>query len=301
MIVIVGATGNTGKVLAEKLLAAGEKIRVVGRSAQRLERLAAKGAETFVGSAEDPAAMERAFAGATAVFAMIPSSVTVEDYRSYQEHISSSLAAAIEKAQVQYVVSLSSVGADKSEKVGPVNGLHNLEQKLNRISAANVLHLRPGYFMENHFQYIGLIRTMRRMAGTLRGDLPISMIATRDIGAAAAEALRGRNFSGKSTRELLGPRDVSMEEAAQIIGRAIGQDRLAYSQVPGIMVKMAMRQAGMAAGTADLLLEMFEAMNSGWMAPQEKRSAANTTSTTLEAFVAEEFVPRFRAAASAAH
>jgi len=301
MIVILGATGNTGKVIAEKLLAAGEKVRVVGRNAQRLEGFAAQGAEAFVGSADDPALMERAFAGATAVYAMIPPNITIEDYRSYQERISDVLAAAIEKARVSHVVNLSSFGADKSEKVGPVNGLHSFEQKLNRIAAANVLHLRPGYFMENYFQYMGLIRTMGMIAGTLRGDLPISMIATRDIGVVAAEALRQRNFSGKTTREVLGPRDVSMNEGAQIIGRAIGKERLGYSRVPALMVKPAMRQAGIAAGTADLLLEMFEAMNSGWMAPQEKRSATNSTPTTLETFAAEELAPRFQAAAAGAH
>lgn len=298
MIVIIGVTGNTGRVVAENLLASGEKVRVVGRSAQRLERFVAKGAEAFVGSADDPAAMERAFAGASAAYAMIPPDMAVEDYRGYQGRVSDALAAAIEKARVGYVVSLSSVGADKPERVGPVTGLHRLEQKLDRIPGANLLHLRPGYFMENLLQYIGLIRTMGRLAGTLRGDLPIAMIATRDIGAVAAEALLRRDFSGHSTRELLGPRDVSMEETAQIIGGAIGRERLAYSQVPAMLVKPAMRQAGIPAATVDLLLEMFDAMNSGWMAPQEKRSARNTTPTSFETFVAEEFVPRFHGQAA---
>ena len=37
MIVIVGATGHTGRPAAEALLAKGEKIRAVGRDAKKLE------------------------------------------------------------------------------------------------------------------------------------------------------------------------------------------------------------------------------------------------------------------------
>jgi uncharacterized protein YbjT (DUF2867 family) len=48
MYVVIGATGNTGKVVAEKLLEKGEKVRVVGRDAKRLERFTQKGAEAFV-------------------------------------------------------------------------------------------------------------------------------------------------------------------------------------------------------------------------------------------------------------
>ena len=39
MLAVTGATGNTGSVIAEKLLAQGEKVRVIGRDAGRLARL----------------------------------------------------------------------------------------------------------------------------------------------------------------------------------------------------------------------------------------------------------------------
>lgn len=61
MYVITGATGNTGSVVAEKLLANGEKVRVVGRNAKRLERFTKKGAEAFVADATDAGALTKAF------------------------------------------------------------------------------------------------------------------------------------------------------------------------------------------------------------------------------------------------
>jgi uncharacterized protein YbjT (DUF2867 family) len=307
MIVITGASGHTGKVIAEALLApmasgqaAGEKVRVIGRSEAKLAPLVAQGAEAFAGDAADDLAMIKAFTGATAVYVMSPPNYQAENLRAYQEAISDSYALALKQAGVKCVVTLSSVGADKPEKVGPVNGLHALEQKINRIPGINALHLRPGYFMENMLQYTGLIRSMGMTAGALKPELPISMIATRDIAAVAAEALRKRDFTGIHTRELLGPRDYSMKEATAILGAAIGKPGLSYTQLPAMMLKPAMKQMGLSASMAEALLEMMEAMNSSWMKPLEPRSAESTTPTTMEQFAAEVFLPAYQAKAKSA-
>jgi len=299
MYVITGATGNTGSEIAEALLAKGEKVRVVGRSAEKLERFVQKGAEALTADLGDEAALARAFAGSTAVYVMIPPFPTAEDWREQQERQCDALVAALEKAGATYAVTLSSVGADKAEKVGPVNGLHSLEEKLNRIAGLNVLHLRAGYFMENLLQYVGLIKTMGMLAGTLRSDLPIAMIATRDISAVAAEELSKRDFSGKQTRELLGPRDVTMNEAATIIGSAIDR-KLSYTQLPAMMVKPAMLQMGLSSQAAGMLLEMMESMNTGWMKALEARSARTNTPTMLETFAAEVFLPAYQGKAAGA-
>jgi uncharacterized protein YbjT (DUF2867 family) len=294
MIVITGATGNTGSVIAETLQATGENVRVIGRRAERLERFVAKGAEAFVGDVTDAAAMTRAFTGASAVYVLIPPNPTVENFGAYQATVSDAFASAIQKAGVKHTVVLSSIGADKAEKVGVVKGAHRMEQKLNRIAGLSVLHLRAGFFMENLFQYIGVIKSMGMLAGTLRGDLPAPWIATRDIAAVAAEALQRRDFSGAQTRELLGPRDLTMNQVASIVGKAIGKDELSYSQFPAMLVKPAMRQMGFSSDFIDQFLEMYDAMNSGWMKALAPRAASNPTPTTLEQFVAEEFVPRYQ-------
>src|ERR1700723_1490122 len=189
MIVIVGATGHTGRPAAEALLAKGEKIRAVGRDAKKLEPLAQKGAEAFVGNVEDTASMTKAFEGATAVYLVLPEDISNQDLRAHQERVSDSFAAAVEKARVPYIVDLSSIGAQHAEKTGPIVGLHNQEQKLNRIVGLNVLHLRAAYFMENLLMSIPPMRTMGILPGGLTSDAPMPWIATKDIGAYAAAGL----------------------------------------------------------------------------------------------------------------
>ena len=293
MYVVTGASGNSGHVVAEKLLARGQKVRVIGRSAERLQLLTALGAEPFVCDLTDRAALAKAFAGAQWVYAMVPPDMAAPDYRAHQDRVTDALAAAIAEAKVKHVVTLSSFGADQAEKTGPVVGLHELEQKLNQIPGLNVLHLRAGYFMENTLAQIGIIKSMGVTAGPLRAELELPMIATRDIGAAAAERLLQLDFTGSQTRELQGQRDISMAEAAGIIGRAIGRPHLSYMRLPNADVRAAFVQMGMSESVADLMLEMTDAINAGNMAALEKRSAENTTPTSYETFVKSEFVPRF--------
>ena len=300
MYVITGATGNTGSVVARQLLAKGKKVRVIGRSAERLKSLAGEGAEPFVASVTDAAALTKAFAGAEGVYAMLPPDVTSTDVHAYQERASDALAAALAQAAVKRAVVLSSIGADKPDKTGPVIGLHNLEQKLNRIAGLNVLHLRAGYFMENTLAQVGIIRTIGKAAGPLRGDLKLPLIATEDIGAAATEALLRPEFSGSQARELLGQRDLSMDEASAIIGKAIDKPGLVYVQLTDEQLRPALLQLGMSSNFAGLLLEMAAALNSGYMRALEKRTQQNTTPASFETFVDNKFVPLYRGQTRAA-
>ncbi|MEJ2009291.1 MAG: NmrA family NAD(P)-binding protein [Acidobacteriota bacterium] len=300
MFAITGASGNTGGVVAETLLSKGAKVRVIGRNAERLSRFVEKGAEAFVANATDAEAMAMAFEGASGVYLMIPPNLASPDVRAYQETVSDALASAVEKASVTHAVALSSIGADKPDRTGPVVGLHNLEQKLNGVEGLNAFYLRAGYFMENLLPQVQVIQSFGFVAGPLRADLVVPMIATRDIGASVAGILEKSEFTGKQAHELLGQRDLDYREASSVIGKAIGKPDLAYMQMPAGQLKMALAQMGMSASAADVLLEMAEALNTGYMVPLEQRSGQNTTPTSFETFVAEVFVPRFQGKAAGA-
>ncbi len=300
MYVVTGATGNTGHAAANRLPDAGKKVRVISRSAEHLKPLVARGAEPFTADLSDKAALTRAFTGAEAVYAMIPPSATSQDYRSEQRRVSEAIAGALEAAGVKHAVALSSIGADKEAGTGPVAGLHEFENRLNRIAGLNVIHLRAAYFMENTLGQAQAIRAMGKMAGPLKGDLKLPLIATQDIGAAAAEWLLDLSFTGKQSRELLGQRDLSYNEAASIIGMSIEKQDLQYVQLPADQMKPIFIQLGMSADIADLILEMSDGLNSGHMRALETRTSKNTTPTSFEDFVQKHFLPLYRGEASAA-
>ena len=300
MYAIVGASGNTGRVIAGRLLANGQKVRVIARNPKNLEGLVQAGAETFVADAADAAALTQAFTGAKAVYLMIPPDVSNPNILERGERVSNASLEAVQRAGVEYAVLLSSIGADKPDKTGPVVGLHNFEQKLNEVSTLKAVYLRAGYFMENLLPQVGIIQKFGTTGGPLRADLKVPMIAASDIGAAAADLLLKLDFTGREARELLGQRDVSYQEVASIIGNAIGKRGLGYLQFPPAQLKPALMQMGMSANMADLLLEMAAALNSGYMAPLEARSAKNSTPTAIETFVAERIAPQFTQKAAGA-
>jgi uncharacterized protein YbjT (DUF2867 family) len=300
MYVILGATGHTGSVVANTLLNKGKKVRVVGRDSTKLAPFVSRGAEAFVAGVMDAQALGRAFAGAEGVYAMIPPNLTSDEYRRYQDQVTDAIATAIEAAGVKHAVTLSSFGADKPDKTGPIAGLHTMETRLNRIEGLNVLHLRACYFMENTLSQAGVIQSFGMMAGPVAAEVPLPMIATKDIGAAAAEALLKLDFKGKQTRDLQGQRNLNYNEAAKIIGEGIGKPGLAYVRLPDDQVIQAMSSMGMSKHVAALIVEMANGINSGYVKALEPRSAKNTTPTPFEEFVREVFVPAYKGQAAGA-
>jgi uncharacterized protein YbjT (DUF2867 family) len=286
MIVLMGATGNTGRVAAEALLAKGEKVRVLGRDAGKLAALKARGADVAVGDASDAGFLERAFSGADAAYTLIPPAMGVPDFGAYQDRIGEATTAALRKAGVKRVVFLSSVGADLPAGAGPITGLHRQEERLRGLGVT-VISLRPAYFMENLYASFPLIRHQGMNGSALAPTLKMPMIATRDIGAAAAAALSARDGSGFQVRYLLGARDYTMPEATAILGAAIGKPGLPYVQFPYEAFAGALVQAGLTPDLAGLYVEMSRAFNEGKITVPGGRTAASTTPTTFEAFAKE--------------
>lgn len=284
MYAIIGATGHIGSRVADILLSKGEKVRVIGRDSARLQQFVNRGAEAAVGDLQDTSLLTGAFKGVDAVFAMIPPNSTVPNVCAYQDVVGISIATAIGNAGVSHVVNLSSQGAELPRGTGPILGLHEQEIRLNALHGVQVLHLRPTYFMENLLANVPLIHEHGFAGSAVRGDLKFAMIATADIAERVAGHLLARDFSGSSIRDLLGQRDLSLQEAFTIIGRRIGILDLAYRQFTPEEFGRALLGMGMSPDMSRLMIEMSEALNRGLFAVNRSRNAVNTTSTSIETF-----------------
>jgi hypothetical protein len=129
-------------------------------------------------------------------------------------------------------------------------------------------------------------------------DLKLPMIATRDVGAYAAQRLLNLDFSGKQTREVLGERDLSMTEVATVIARGVGNPDLRYQRFPYEQVQQVLTQLGVPPKGAAMYIEMYKSINEGVLVPLEERSKENTTPTSIEQFVQDAFAPAFKKKAS---
>jgi uncharacterized protein YbjT (DUF2867 family) len=284
MITVMGATGRTGSKIATRLLHAGEPVRAVARSAGRLAELAGAGAEPVVGDAKDPGFLTAAFHGADAVYAMLPVDPTWSDYHAEVDRLGEAVAAAVRDSGVRHVVTLSSLGAERAAGTGFIVSLYRQEQRLRALPHTNVLALRAGLFFETFAPALDMMIDQGIHADTVAPDVPIPMIATRDLADAAATALRARNWTGFVVREVLGQRDLTFQEVTAILGERIGRPGLRYVQLPDAQMLHALTEAGLSADVAAQALDMNRAMSDRTIGSREGRRPENTTSTRFEDF-----------------
>jgi len=269
--VVVGSTGSVGKVVVERLEAAGHRVRPIARSA---------GA-----SFDDAAALARAFAGVHGAFLMIPFDMKAPDIHEREKEIGLKLAEAVKAAGLQRVVLLSGTSAHLRERAGSALGASMMEERLNGLGVAELVHLRACFFMENHNNLGFLAQAQFGSYGTMfRPDLATPIIAAKDVGEKAAELLVEEPFRQPRLRELLGPRDYTMAEATRILGSAIGKPELKYVQIPYDDGRRAMLATGMSPSFADAVTDTARGFNEGAVWAMEKRGPQNTTDTTLEQF-----------------
>ena len=95
-------------------MALGHQVTVIGRNANNLASLTAKGAKAAVGTVEDEAFLQDVFAGADAVYTMVPPQYSAQSLDAYQR-IGATYAEAVKGNNIKYVVNLSSIGAHMRE------------------------------------------------------------------------------------------------------------------------------------------------------------------------------------------
>jgi uncharacterized protein YbjT (DUF2867 family) len=172
------------------------------------------------------------------------------------------IATAVEAAGVAHTVVLSSIGAQQPDGTGPILSIHDAEATFSRTRAA-VTFLRAAYFMENWGGSLyavgqGVLPTF------LLADKTMPMVATRDIGLAAARLLV-EGGSGKRVVELAGPREYSPRDVAAALGRIVAKPIVAQQQ-PEEAMAAALMGAGMNAEWARLFQELTHGVNTGRVA-----------------------------------
>lgn len=292
-VTITGATGKIGKTLTECLLKNGAHVRAFARNAENLALLAALGAEAHRGNFDDVASLTEAFLGADVVFVLLPvSPPNVPDYLADQVRMISNLVQALKASGTERVVALSAQGAGIHS--GSVASLTELETSLRSIDHLSVVTLRSCFHMTNFLRTIRLMKQSGINSGAVHADLPMPMIAARDIASVAAEYLMAPSFTGYQVRDLLGPREYTHREATSILGDTIGKPNLPYIELSSEEYRKNLLGAGFSANGADTLAKTWEAVNDGSGNPQVSRNASNTTPTTLQEFALETFARAYQ-------
>ncbi|MBK6918985.1 MAG: NmrA family NAD(P)-binding protein [Deltaproteobacteria bacterium] len=290
--VITGVSGNTGGVVADTLLAQGQRVRVVVREREKAARFAAHGAEVAVADLGDTRALAAAFAGARAAYVLVPPNLAAADTRAHQRATSDSIAAALREARVPHAVLLSSIGAQHPAGTGPIAGLHHTEALLRALPDTRASFIRAAYFMENLGGSLGLL-DQGLLPSFMPASLAIEMVATVDIGKLAAQTLV-EGTAATQVIELAGPSKVSMADVAAAASKRLGKP-ITVAEAPTEAVVPTLTGFGMPADLAAMYREMIEGLIAGHVAYEgghRTSRGATTVDTVLGALLGAGTPPR---------
>lgn len=251
-VLVTGSTGRQGGATARALLAAGTPVRALVRDpgSERARAVEALGAELVRADLSDRASLDPVLAGARAVFAvqMPPMTEAGIDFAAELAQATNLIDAAKAAGVGQFVQSSTSGVGDHTRAPGWAEGRwaamepyfgtkQAILEAVRRAGFDRWTVVKPAFFMENipallpHGPRGGL-------ATVLKPDTAVALVASEDIGAAAARAFADPDRFHEVELELAGDR-LTMRELARTLSEVWG--------VPVVAPSMSLAEA-LAAG-----------------------------------------------------
>lgn len=280
MFVISGVTGNTGSIVAQTLIDQGQPVRVIVRSDAKGEPWKAKGAEVAVAEIIDTDAMTQALQGASGAYFLLPPDLTNDDFLGDSLKRADSIVAAAKAARLPHSVILSSVGAQHTDRVGPISTIGHMERLF---VAANIplTAVRPAYFLENIKDLMPVVLKEGVYPSMIQPlDFKIDMVATTDIGVTVADALLNPPTIQHRVIELKGAEQYSAEDIAAALSKSLGR-QITPVPVPQEAWVDTFKQGGLSLQSAETMAEMHENINNGrieFLDPNARKASVDLAS-----------------------
>jgi len=304
-VIVTGSLGNISKPLAETLVAKGHQVTVVSSDKKKEAAIEALGATPAIGSISDVKFLTDTFKDADAVYAMIPLSFTEPDLGGYLRRMAQNYVQALKQAGTKRVVLLSGWAADLTQG-------ENVEDVFDELKTALTI-MRPAVFYTNFYQSIDLIKgkgligkllTLRYLGlgalitgktgllmGNYGGEDRIVFVSPKDIADAVAEELL--LHPEKKMIRYVGSEEMTCNEAAKIIGAAVGKPWLKWVLLSDKEMLQGLKMAKVPEKLAATLVEMQAAMHSGKALENFHRNKPQMGKTKLADF-AKEFAKHYK-------
>jgi uncharacterized protein YbjT (DUF2867 family) len=290
MIVITTPTGQIGRQVLGNLLGSGEELRVIARDPSDLPGGVRDGIDVVVGSHGDASVVDKAFAGADAVFWLVPPDPRATSVEAAYVGFTRPAAEAFKRHGVGRVVAVTALGRGTpwAGRAGYVTGSLAMDDLIADSGVALRALCNPS-FMDNTIRQVPSIRDQGMFFSPIAGDRKLPTVATRDIAAAASRLLLDASWSGFGEVPLLGPEDLSFNDMAQIISEVLGKEvrfqQTAFEAYKERFVSFGMSDA-MAQGMTDMAWAKNEGLDNG-----VQRTPENSTPTSFRQWCEEVLKP----------
>lgn len=219
-LLVTGAAGQFGKLVLDALLASGKtkpaNIIAASRDVAKLAGYAAKGVETRAADFDDPASLDKAFAGADRIL-IISTDVLDQPGKRLKQHVAAVEAA--KKAGVKHILYTSMPNPEKS--VIPFAADHLGTENAIKATGIPYTILRNAWYMENLFLSLPHALASGQWFSSA-GEGRISHVARGDLAKAAAAALESGSTESR-TYTLTGAKAFTTDEIAALVAAATGK------------------------------------------------------------------------------
>jgi uncharacterized protein YbjT (DUF2867 family) len=294
-IAIAAAGGNIGSRTALKVADGKAEVVLLGRNRNALENLNidnATIAETDISNANQ---VITATQGVDALFWLVPPVVNVASLKDWYHKVTSAGVAAVKANKIKKVVLVSTLGAAAAENLGTVTYAGWMEAEFDKLDA-DVLGLRPGYFMENFLLQADSIKQYGEFSFIYAPDHDIPFISADDIGDTAAKYLLDNTWSGHWKLNLMGPENITLEKVAQRLTAALSQP-IKYKQSTMAEARSQLAGWGISQTVQQELTDLFAALGDPDGIYATPRTPEAHTPTHLEAFALKKLQPLIAAEA----
>ncbi len=294
-LVITGSLGHISKPLAEQLVQEGHTVTVISSNPDKMQAIKALGAIPAIGSLEDSAFLAAAFRGADAVYLMEPPGSFFDPNFDVHEHVARlarNFVQAVGKSGLKRVVHLSSIGAHTDKGNGLLAFHYNVEKILNQLPAdVAIAFMRPVGFYYNLLSFVPVIKSQGAIVTNYGGDDKEPWVAPVDIATAIKKVIT-EPFEGR-TIHYVASEELSPNEVAAILGKAIGRPDLKWIAIPDEQLLNGMLAAGMNPITARGLVEMNAGRRGGGLYEDYVRHRPLLGKTKMTEF-AKEFAKAYQ-------
>lgn len=293
MIVVTAPTAKIGRQVVARLVESGQPVRVIVRDPARLAPDLRERVEIVQGSHSEADVVNEAFAGADAVFWLVPADRWAPSIDAAYTGFARPGIEAFAKHGVQHVVGVSALG--RGTPVAAHAGHVTATLAMDDLIAASGVHYRAlanPSFMDNTLRDLPSIKAQGTFASPIAADLRLPAVATRDIAAVAAGLLLNRDWTGVREIPLLGPQDLSPADMASIISEELGTP-VGGRQISGRELKAGLSGL-MSEPMARAMVDMAAAKNAG-LDSGVARTPENSTPTTFRTWCREVLKPAYLA------
>jgi uncharacterized protein YbjT (DUF2867 family) len=288
MLVITSPTGQIGRQVLDRVLDRGEPIRVIARDPGRLPAHVRERVDVVQGSHGDTDVIDYAFAGADAVFWLVPPDPHAASLEVAYVDFTRPACDAFKNHNIQRVVGVSALGRGVSDKAGHVSVSLAMDDLIASTGVSYRALTMPS-FMDNLLWQVEAIKNQGVFFSPLSADRKMPSCATRDIATVAATLLLDSSWAGVDSVPVLGPQDLSLNDMAQIMSEVLERP-IRCQHIPFDAYKAQLRDRGISEAMAQGTVDMMRAKDAG-LDNAEPRTPQASTPTSFHQWCTDALKP----------